>query len=171
MDIDISGNISGILGTATTDADYTGKKICELPDMVIDSAQELKERFDAAVIDVLDPKYRENVSQVAQTLSSLVSQTKTALRGKSDVGHSHDARDVAGTLAIESGGTGNTTPAGMRMSFDIYSKSETRGQINSAITQHDTYSTAHSNLFSAVSDRISVIEEELNGLESALGAI
>ena len=49
MAIDINNNILEIEKTATTDADYTGKKIVELPDTVINSAQELKERFDAAM--------------------------------------------------------------------------------------------------------------------------
>ena len=35
MAIDINNNILEIEKTATTDADYTGKKIVELPDTVI----------------------------------------------------------------------------------------------------------------------------------------
>ena len=96
MAIDINNNILEIEKTATTDADYTGKKIVELPDTVINSAQELKERFDAALIDVLDPKYRDNVNAVKQAFTKTQEQVNAELIKKSDVGHSHTIEDVDG---------------------------------------------------------------------------
>ena len=128
MAIDINNNILEIEKTATTDADYTGKKIVELPDTVINSAQELKERFDAALIDVLDPKYRDNVNAVKQAFTKTQEQVNAELIKKSDVGHSHTIEDVDGV--------------------------EPQGEAQKLLNAHDQNSGAHETIVSSLNSMI-----------------
>ena len=128
MAIDINNNILEIEKTATTDADYTGKKIVELPDTVINSAQELKERFDAALIDVLDPKYRDNVNAVKQAFTKTQEQVNAELIKKSDVGHSHTIEDVDGV--------------------------EPQGEALKLLNAHDQNSGAHKTIVSSLNSMI-----------------
>ena len=128
MAIDINNNILEIEKTATTDADYTGKKIVELPDTVINSAQELKERFDAALIDVLDPKYRDNVNAVKQAFTKTQEQVNAELIKKSEVGHSHTIEDVDGV--------------------------EPQGEAQKLLNAHDQNSGAHETIVSSLNSMI-----------------
>ena len=172
MAIDISAELTAIAAAKTADADYNGKKICELPDMVANSAAELKKRFDAAVIDVLDPKYRECVESVIAALGELVTQMNKALDAKPALSHSHRAEDITtGVIPLERGGTCASTANGARNVLDVYSTSETKAQISNLISQHDENSAAHANRFDAVTERIAALETTLDGLEEVLAAI
>ena len=148
MAIDIAEKVAAITAAKTADADYTGKKISELPDMVAGSAAELKKRFDAALLEVLDPKYRALVEAVAEALNELASQSNAGLDE-----HTHDAQDVtSGTLGV-------------------YSMSETRTQISNLIGLHNEFSTAHSGQLNPIKDRLTALEGELDGVEEALAAL
>lgn len=167
MAIDIAEKVAAITAAKTADADYTGKKISELPDMVAGSAAELKKRFDAALLEVLDPKYRALVEAVAEALNELASQSNAGLDE-----HTHDAQDVtSGTLGIERGGTGGSSKESARLALGVYSMSETRTQISNLIGLHNEFSTAHSGQLNPIKDRLTALEGELDGVEEALAAL
>ncbi len=167
MAIDIAEKVAAITAAKTADADYTGKKISELPDMVAGSATELKKRFDAALLEVLDPKYRALVEAVVEALNELASQSNAGFDE-----HKHDAQNItSGTLGIERGGTGGTSEESARLALGVYSMSETRTQISNLIAQHNGYSSSHSMLLNPIRDRLTAVEGELDGVEEALAAL
>ena len=167
MAIDIAEKVAAITAAKTADADYTGKKISELPDMVAGSAAELKKRFDAALLEVLDPKYRALVEAVAEALNELVSQSNTGFDE-----HKHDAQDItSGTLGIERGGTGAASKESARLALGVYSMSETRTQASNLIGLHNEFSTAHSGQLNPIKNRLTALEEELDGVGEALAAL
>ena len=85
----IDEKIAAIRAAKTTPDDYEGKRITELEDTVLNSADELKARFDANVEDVLDPAHNELCEATAQALEEQKTTTQDELAGNSEITHTH----------------------------------------------------------------------------------
>ena len=122
---EISEKVSAMRGAVTKEDDYTGRRISELPDRVINSADELKRRFDAAVIEVLDPKHNQLAENAAAAIENIDERlhliekeggtgqlqlnsdwNEDDATSKAYIKNKPELNNIEGVLSLEKGGTG-----------------------------------------------------------------
>ncbi len=132
--------IDRISGAKTASGDYTGKLICELPDVVVNSAESLKARFDAAVKEVLDPAHNKLCEATAEAVSEIDEK-------KSDIEHTHSlaGESITGVLPADKGGTGTGSLEALKAALGAIPDTN----VLNAIADHNAAVDAHKSTIEA----------------------